>query len=84
MFISESASKIRKKRGSTIESHIFLIIIYCFYITKFKYHLLIHNLPVPIPYVVSVYGGMRLCSVILVFDDYSKLFGSSDISSDKM
>ena len=47
---------------------------YCFYITKFKYHLFIHNLPVPIPYVASVYGGMRLCSVILVFDDYNKLF----------
>ena len=47
---------------------------YCFYITKFKYHLFIHNLPVPIPYVVSVYGGMRPCSVILVFDDYNKLF----------
>ena len=40
------------------------IFYYCFYITKFKYHLFIHNLPVPIPYVVSVYGGMRLCSVI--------------------
>ena len=47
---------------------------YCFYITKFKYNLFIHNLPVPIPCVVSVYGGMRLCSVILVFDDYNKLF----------
>ena len=71
-FVKKNIGEIMSSKVSNIlNGHIDS---YCFYITKFKYHLFIHNLPVPIPYVVSVYGGMRLCSVILVFDDYSKLF----------